>query len=71
MVQGTQEIPVNHPLIYVIMECDAPDYAIELQPNYDLEQLSINYVPLIVLTYKTDARKLYQLIHVFVKGETA
>ena len=49
----------------------APDYAIELQPVYDIEQLSINCVPLTGLTYKTDAKKVHQLIHGFVQGETA
>ena len=57
MVQGTEELPVNHswsgrvPLSYVIRECSAPDYAIESQSDYDFEQLSINGVPLTGLTY--------------------
>ena len=59
------------PLIYVIRECAAPDYAIELQSNYDFEQLSINCVPLAGLTYKTYSRKLHKLIHGFLQGETA
>ena len=49
----------------------APDYAIELQPGYNFEKLSINCVPLTVLNYKTDARKVYHLIHGFVHVETA
>ena len=59
------------PLVYVIREFAAPDYAIESQPNYEFKQLSINCVPLIGLTYKTYSRKLHQLIHGFVQGETA
>ena len=47
------------------------DYAIELQPDYNFEQLSINCVTLDGLTYKTYARKFYQLIHGFVQGETS
>ena len=55
----------------MINECLAPDYVIDLQPDYDFEHLSINCVPLAGLTYKTDYRKLHQLIHGFVQGETA
>ena len=29
-------------LRYVIRECEAPDYVIESQPDYDFDQLSIN-----------------------------
>ena len=59
------------PLRYVIRGCAAPDYAIELQPDYDFEQLSINCVLLIGLTYKTDARKVHKIIHGFIQGETS
>ena len=58
------------PLRYLIRESAAPDYAIESQPNYDFEQLFINCVPLAGLTYKTDARKVHQLIHGLLQGET-
>ena len=58
------------PLSYVIRESEAPDYTLELQPNYDFEKLSINCMPLTGLTCKTDARKLRQPIHGFVHGET-
>ena len=58
------------PLSYVVRESEAPDYTIESQPHYDFYQFSINFVPLTGLTYKTDASKLHQLIHGFVKGET-
>ena len=59
------------PLRYVIRESAALEYTIESQPDYDFEQLFINCVPLTFLNYKTDARKVYQLIHGFVQGETA
>ena len=49
----------------------APDYAIESQPDYNFEQFSINFVPLTGLTYNKYSRKVHQLIHGFVKGETA
>ena len=55
----------------VIRESEAPDYTIELQPNYNFDLLSINYVPLVSLTYKTDTSKVQQLIHGFVQGETS
>ena len=42
-----------------------------MQTDYDFKQLSINCVLLAGLTYKTDVRKVHQLIHVFVQGETA
>ena len=55
----------------MIRECAAPDYTIELQPDYDFEHLSINCVPLSGLTYKIDAEKVHQTIHGFVQVETA
>ena len=55
----------------MIRESEAPDYAIESQPDYDFEQLSINCAPLTGLTYKIDSRKAYQLIHGFVQVEKA
>ena len=58
------------PLVYVIRESAAIDYTIESQPDYEFEPFSINFVPLTGLTYKIDSRKLHQLIHGFVKGET-
>ena len=48
----------------------APYYAIELQPNYDFEQFSINCVPLTWLAYNIDTRKVHQLIQGFVQIET-
>jgi hypothetical protein len=59
------------PLSYVIREDDAPDYAIESQPDFDFEQLTIDCAPLTGIVYKTDARKVHQLIHGFVQGETS
>ena len=59
------------PLRYVIRDSASPDYTIELQPDYDFEQLSINCTPLTGLTYNTDASKLHQLINGFVQGETS
>ena len=55
----------------MIRESAAPDYAIELKTNYEFEKLSINCVSLNGLTYKKYARKVHQLIHGFVQGETA
>ena len=55
----------------MIRDSVAPYYDIELQPDYDFKQFSINFVPLTGLTYRIDARKVHQLIHGFVQGETA
>ena len=57
-------------LSYVIRESAAPDYAIELQPNYNFEKLSTNCVLLTGFNYKTYDREVHQLIHGFVQGET-
>jgi hypothetical protein len=59
------------PLSYIIRENDAPDYTLESQPDFDYEQLSIDCAALNGLVFKTDARKVHQLIHGFVQGETA
>ena len=58
-------------LVYVIRNYEAPDYTIELQPDYNFEKLLINCVTLNALTYKTDTSKVHQLIHGFVHGETS
>jgi hypothetical protein len=59
-------------LSYIIREDDAPDYELEAEPDYNFEQLTINCdAPLIGVVFKTDARKVHQLIHGFVQGETA
>jgi hypothetical protein len=59
------------PLSYVIRENDEPDYEEEEEDDFDFEQLSIKCAPLVGVVYKTDARKVHQLIHGFVQGETA
>ena len=59
------------PLSYIIRENAAPDYALELEADFDFEQLTIDCAPLTGLVFKTDARKVHQLIHGFVQGELA
>jgi hypothetical protein len=59
------------PLSYIICENDEPDYDEEDEEDFDFEQLSIKCAPLIGVFYKIDARKVHQLIHGFVQGETA
>jgi hypothetical protein len=60
-------------LCYIIRENDEPDYEDEDEDeeDFDFEQLSIKCAPLIGVFYKTDARKVHQLIHGFVQGEIA
>ena len=50
---------------------EAPYYTLESQPNYNFELLWINCVALTGLIYKTDIRKVHQLIHGFMQSETA
>ena len=59
------------PLSYVIRENEEPDYEEEDEEDFDFERLSIKCAPLEGIMYKTDARKVHQLIHGFVQGETA
>jgi hypothetical protein len=59
------------PLSYVIRDDDDPDYSNEDDDDYDFEQLSISCAPTAGLIFKTDARKVHQLIHGFVQGEIA
>ena len=59
------------PLSYVIRENEQPDYDLESQADYDFESLAIDCAPLTGLVFKTDARKVHQLIHGFVQGETS
>jgi hypothetical protein len=59
------------PLSYIIRENDEPDYDEEDKEDFDFEQLSIKCAPLVGVFYKTDARKVHQLIHGFMQGETA
>jgi hypothetical protein len=59
------------PLSYIIRAEDAPDYAEEDEPDPDFEKMTISAAPLTGLVFKTDARKVHQLIHGFVQGEIA
>ena len=59
------------PLSYVIRNNEAPDYSLELEPDFDFEQLAIASSPLTGLIFKNDARKVHQIIHGFVQGELA
>ena len=59
------------PLSYVIRDNDDPDYSLEEEDDYDFEQLAISCAPLTGLIFKSDARKVHQLIHGFVQGETS
>ena len=54
-----------------ICENPEPNYDEEDDEEYDFQNLSINCAPLSGIIYKTDARKLHQMIHGFVKWETA
>ena len=58
------------PLRYAIIESEAPDYTIKLQPNYNFNNFLINCMPLTRLTYKIYPSKVHQLIHALVQGET-
>jgi hypothetical protein len=44
---------------------------LENEPDCDFEQFSIDCAPVEGLVYKTDSRKVHQLIHGFVQGEVA
>ena len=57
-------------LIYVIRESEAPDYIIELQPDYNFNQLLINCVSLNDLTSNIYARKVHNIIHGLIYGKT-
>jgi hypothetical protein len=57
------------PLSYLLREHDAPDYREE--GVLDFESLCILCTPMFGIGYKQDARKLHQLLHGFVQGETA
>jgi hypothetical protein len=64
-MQGVTGIPLS----YVVRENTAPDYSNEHED--DFEQLTIDCAPLTGLVFKTDARKVHQLVHGFVQGEIA
>ena len=55
----------------MIRECAVPEYDKASQPDYNFKKFSFNCMPLTGLTYKTYARKVNQLIHGFVRDETA
>ena len=59
------------PLSYVIREDDEPDREGEEEKDFDFEQMSIKCAPLEGVVYKTDSRKVHQLIHGLVQGEVA
>ena len=59
------------PLSYIIHDDDAPNYDEEDEADPDFEQLCVDAAPLVGLLYKTDAKRVHQLIHGFVQGETA
>jgi hypothetical protein len=59
------------PLSYVARDNVEPDYEEEDEEDSDFEKLCIATAPLTGLVFKTDARKVHQLIHSFVQGEAA
>ena len=56
------------PLRCVIHENPDPNYDEKDDEAYDFEKFSNKCAPLCILICKTDARKLHQMIHVFLKG---
>ena len=56
---------------YVIRDDDGPDYSLEEEEDFDFEQLAISCAPLTGLIFKSDARKVHQLINGFMQGETS
>lgn len=66
-IQGQNGVPLS----YIIRDNALPDYALEDELDFDFEQLTIDCAPLTGLVFKTDARKVHQLIHGFVQGEIA
>jgi hypothetical protein len=59
------------PLSYIIRANQAPYHALELENDFDFQQLTVNAAPLSGAVFKTDARRVRQLIHGFVQGEIA
>jgi hypothetical protein len=66
-ILGHDGVPLN----YIIRENDQPDYSLEQTADYDFEQLAVNCAPITGQVFKTDARRVHQLIHGFVQNETA
>jgi hypothetical protein len=62
LVSQPNQLPVDH---------SRSNYEEEDEEDFDFEQLSIKFAPLVGVFYKSDARKVHQLIHGFVEGETA
>ena len=59
------------PLRYVICENPDPKYYGEDEEACDFEQMSINYAPFYRVVYNNNARKVRQMIHAFLQGETS
>jgi hypothetical protein len=66
-ILGQDGVPLN----YIIRINQAPDHALEEEPDYDFQQLTVAAAPLSGAAFKTDARRVHQLIHGFVQGEIA
>ena len=77
MVKKSKELPINHYLTErkphgICHFCEKQDtkYNVQYDEANDFEQLSINCAPLYRLFYKTNARKVKQMIHGFLQGDT-
>ena len=66
-ILGQQGVPLS----CVIREETDPDYDLEQEVDYDFEQLCVNCAPLTGQVFRADARKVHQLIHGFVQGESS
>ena len=77
MVTKYKGLTINHsgtdppPLSYVTRENPYPKYDGEDYEDYYFEQLYINCATLSGVVYKTDTRKVHQVIHGFLQGETS
>ena len=78
MLQVIQELPFEHywsvqsyTQLYDQKVCGTRLHHRVSTRYFNFEPLLVNCVPLTDVTYKTDAMKVHQLIHVFLKGETA
>ena len=66
-IQGHDGVPLS----YVIRKNELPDYSLELEPNYNFEQLTYHCAPLSGPIFESDARKVHQIIFGFLQGEIA
>jgi hypothetical protein len=66
-ILGQDGVPLN----YIIRDNAQPDYTLEDEQDFDFEQLAILCAPLTGLVFKTDSRKVHQLIHGFCQAETS